>query len=195
MKLRKGTATARRGTTIGAALAVAAAVVTVVAAPTAQAAAPSRTAAAAPGTATSTTFTLLPGVSTYRASAGGAQVTVTRSSKVSPAIAISCTVTASDPFRFYGGPFPWPSGVEGLAHTTCNNVVNSIDLLVVLFRGTTAVASNETVTYSTLQGAADTEYQYTSGSSWQTGAQAAVAFPDGTSGVSTPAYSNPVTIP
>jgi hypothetical protein len=120
---------------------------------------------------------------------------VTRSPKVSPAVAITCTVSASNPFRFYGGPFPYPSGVEGLAHVTCSNVVNSIDLLVVLFRGTTAVASNERVSYSTLQAAADTEYQYSAGWTWQTGAQAAVAFPDGTSGVSSPAYSAATYIP
>ncbi|MBM9506403.1 hypothetical protein [Actinacidiphila acididurans] len=170
---------------------------TLVAVPAAQAAAPvaaaSTTSTAAHG-ATSTTFVIPPGVSTYKASTGAAGVTVTRSPKVSPNVAITCTVTASEPFRFYGGPFPWPSGVEGIAHTTCSNIVNSIDMLVVLFKGTTALSSSERISYQTLQAAADTEYQYSSGS-YQTGAIASVTFPDGSSGTSSPAYSAVTTIP
>ncbi|MGW5353187.1 hypothetical protein ACWERV_22090 [Streptomyces sp. NPDC004031] len=191
----RGTTTPR-GRALGAAtVAVLAAAGTLVAVPTAQAVAP--TASHLTRGETSTTFSIPPGVTTYQATAGGAHVTVTRSPEVSPAVTINCQVTASSPFRFYGGPVHYPSGsgVEGLAHTTCDQVVNTIDLLVVLFRSTTAVASNETFTYSTLQGAADTEYAYTPGWTWQTGAQAAVTFPDGTTGVSTPAYSAATYIP
>ncbi|WP_329172893.1 hypothetical protein [Streptomyces sp. NBC_01477] len=164
---------------------------TLAAVPAAEASAPQ--AAAAQHTGTSTTFVIPPYVSTYRAGTGSTRVTVTRSPSVSPAITITCNVIASNPFRFYGGPFPYPSGIEGLAHVSCDNVVNSIDLLVVLFRGTTALSSNERVTYSTLTAAADTEYVYSSGS-YRTGAIAAVAFPDGTSGTSDPAYSAVTTI-
>lgn len=163
---------------------------TLVAVPAAQAA-PQPQAAQHAGT--STTFTIPPGVSTYRAGTASAHVTVTRSPSVSPAVTITCTVTASNPFRFYGGPFPYPSGVEGIAHVTCDNVVNSIDLLVVLFKGTTALSSNERVAYSTLTAAADTEYAYSPGS-YQTGAIASVTFPDGSSGTSSPAYSAVTTI-
>lgn len=164
---------------------------TLVAVPAAEAAAPQ--AAAARHADSSTTFVIPPGVTTYRAGTASAHVTVTRSPGVSAALAITCQVTASNPFRFYGGPFPYPSGVEGIAHVTCDNVVNSIDLLVVLFRGTTALSSNERVTYSTLTAAADTEYPYSPGS-YQTGAIASVTFPDGSSGTSSPAYSAVTTI-
>lgn len=172
---------------------------TLIAVPAAQAAAPvaaasttSTTSTTAHG-ATSTTFVIPPGVTTYKAATGRAGVTVTRSPSVSPNVAITCTVTASEPFRFYGGPFPWPSGVEGIAHTTCSDIVNSIDMLVVLFKGTTALSSSERISYQTLQAAADTEYQYSSGS-YQTGAIASVTFPDGSSGTSSPAYSAVTTI-
>lgn len=194
MTLKRRHLTTGRSALGAAAVAVLLASGTLAAVPAAQAATPNAGTPLTSHLSTRTSFVIPPGVTTYRASTGSAHVTVTRSPDVSPRIAITCTVTASDPFRFYGGPVPYPSGVEGLAHVSCSNVVNSIDLLVVLFSGTTALSSSERVTYSTLTAAADTEYPYSAGS-YRTGAIASVVFPDGTSGTSTPAYSAVTYIP
>jgi len=105
-------------------------------------------------------FTIPPGVTSFSSAIGGMHFTVTKSAAQAP-LTVSCYATASNPFRYYGGPYG--GGVEGLSHVFCSTVVYAIQTDVYLLRNGVQVASNYSIVYSSTTGAADTEVPYSSG--------------------------------
>ncbi|MEU9605632.1 hypothetical protein [Streptomyces sp. NPDC048057] len=129
----------------------------------------------APSVAAQQTFTLPKGVTSHRAGTGAASASIVRT----PAQArstINCTLTATNPFRYWGGPFG--GGVQGIASVSCTGIVQQISVTVGLYRYNSLVSVRTRSSYGNTIGNATTEYPYSAGQ-YQTGAVATVYFPAG----------------
>lgn len=141
--------------------------------------------------AQSSTFTIPAGKHSVTATAGGASVTAVRSALVSPNTAVTCTLTVSAPFRYYGGTYG--GGEEGLASVSCTGQVSQLQVTVGLYYyGNLATYSTRTWN-NVFQGGADTEYPVQSGQ-WQTGALSNITWADGSAGGIPENYSAIVTL-
>lgn len=104
-------------------------------------------------------------------------ITFSHTLTVAPYATVNCTLTPSNPFRYYGSLYG--GGEEGLANVQCSYTVSEIDVQVGLYRNGTLVATSPVKqAYSTTQAGADTEYPV-SPATYQTGAVAGVQFTDG----------------
>ncbi|MFI9643052.1 hypothetical protein ACIG87_23860 [Micromonospora sp. NPDC051925] len=88
-------------------------------------------------------------------------------------ISVTCTLTPSTPFVYYGGPYG--GGEEGLASVQCTYPVYAIQVEVALFRYGTQITYNTRTAYSTTLATVDTEYPRTSGE-YKTGADAYITW-------------------
>ncbi|MEV4842522.1 hypothetical protein AB0K20_04775 [Micromonospora matsumotoense] len=88
-------------------------------------------------------------------------------------ITVTCTLTPSTPFVYYGGPYG--GGEEGLATVRCTYPVYAAQVEVALFRYGTQVTYNTYTNYSTTTTTADTEYPRSSGE-YKTGADAFITW-------------------
>ncbi|MEV6707433.1 hypothetical protein [Micromonospora wenchangensis] len=88
-------------------------------------------------------------------------------------ITVTCTLTPSTPFVYYGGPYG--GGEEGLAAVQCTYPVYAIQVEVALFRYGTQVTYNTKTAYSTVLGNVDTEYPRYTGE-YKTGADAFITW-------------------
>ncbi|MEU7619313.1 hypothetical protein AB0B27_24895 [Micromonospora rifamycinica] len=88
-------------------------------------------------------------------------------------ISVTCTLTPSTPFVYYGGPYG--GGEEGLATVRCTYPVYAIQVEVALFRYSTQVTYNTHTLYSTTTASADTEYPRSTGE-YKTGADAFITW-------------------
>ncbi|MGV9312146.1 hypothetical protein ACWDR0_08110 [Streptomyces sp. NPDC003691] len=132
------------------------------------------------------TFTVPQGVTSYRTGAGAASAGIVRTAAQAQS-AIDCTLTASNPFRYWGGPYG--GGVQGLASVNCTGTVQQISVTVGLYRYGNLVSYRTRSTYGNYIGGATTEYPYSAGQ-YQTGAVGTVWFP---AGYSPPSGSFPQT--
>ncbi|MBM9503307.1 hypothetical protein [Actinacidiphila acididurans] len=114
----------------------------------------------------SRTFTIPAGVAGLSSASHGMRFTVTKTAAQLPQD-ISCTITANNPFRYYGGPYG--GGEEGLAQVQCTAAVYAIVVEADLFRNGVDVASNVRTSYATSLGGVDVEYPVSAGS-YQTAA-------------------------
>lgn len=111
---------------------------------------------------------------------------------VSPFATVTCTLNASNPFRYYGSLYG--GGEEGLGSVQCSFTTTEIDAQVGLYRNGSLVAySAVKQVYSGLQNTVDTEYPV-SPASYQTGVVAGVQFTDGYVYSFTQIYSASVSI-
>jgi hypothetical protein len=128
---------------------------------TAAQAAPATRPSAAPQAA-GVTFVIPAGVTAGSVSVGGTHAFV-RKTAAEANTAISCTVTPSAPFEYFGGPYG--GGEEGIAHTTCSAVVYEIQTVAALFLNNTSneVSDGTGTVYEQLSGSADAVYPLESG--------------------------------
>ncbi len=119
-----------------------------------------------PRTAASQTFTIPAGSTKFSSAASGTTFSVTRS-RAQAALAITCTVNPSTPFRYYGGTYG--GGEEGIASVNCTGTVYEIQVVVALFLNGTQVTYNSQTAYSTNFATADTVYPLSAGN-YTTGA-------------------------
>ncbi|KIR65017.1 MULTISPECIES: hypothetical protein [Micromonospora] len=112
------------------------------------------------------------GTATYSAQATTARGPLVATAKVG-ALDITCTLTPSKPFVYYGGPYG--GGEEGIATVRCTQPVYAIQVEVALFRYSSQVTYNTHTSYSTTTASADTEYPRMSGE-YRTGADAYITW-------------------
>ncbi|MFH8616088.1 hypothetical protein ACH4E8_13580 [Streptomyces sp. NPDC017979] len=129
----------------------------------------------APSVAAQHTFTLPKGVTSYRTGTGAARTSIVRT-PAQAQLNINCTLTASNPFRYWGGPYG--GGVQGIASVSCTGAVQQISVTVGLYRYNSLVSVRTRSTYGNTIGGATTEYPYSAGQ-YQTGAVGTVYFPAG----------------
>ncbi|MFF3853964.1 hypothetical protein [Micromonospora sp. NPDC002575] len=127
---------------------------------------------AASSAANSRGSTLSAGTATYSTKATAARGPIVATAKVG-ALDITCTLTPSTPFVYYGGPYG--GGEEGIATVRCTQPVYAIQVEVALFRYGTQVTYNTHTSYSTTTASADTEYPRASGE-YRTGADAYITW-------------------
>ncbi|MEU5976801.1 hypothetical protein [Streptomyces sp. NPDC047315] len=128
-----------------------------------------------PSVASQHTFTVPKGATSYRTGTGAAGASIVRTAAQSQ-VDINCTLTATNPFRYWGGPFG--GGVQGIASVSCTGTVQQISVTVGLYRYNSLVSSRTRSTYANHIGGATTEYPYSAGQ-YQTGAVGTVYFPAG----------------
>ncbi|MGX7826017.1 hypothetical protein ACTG9Q_13075 [Actinokineospora sp. 24-640] len=89
----------------------------------------------------------------------------------------SCTLTASNPFRYWGGS---GGGEQGIGSVNCSHVMQEMDLAVGLYRNGSlvAVGENYKVSAAFINAIATTSPHISA--TYYTGAVAAVRWPDGT---------------
>ncbi|SCF04026.1 hypothetical protein GA0070558_12239 [Micromonospora haikouensis] len=112
------------------------------------------------------------GTATYSAKSTAVRGPIVATAKVG-ALDITCTLTPSKPFVYYGGPYG--GGEEGIATVRCTQPVYAIQVEVALFRYSSQVTYNTHTTYSTTTASADTEYPRMSGE-YRTGADAYITW-------------------
>ncbi|MEU7980584.1 hypothetical protein AB0B63_18880 [Micromonospora sp. NPDC049081] len=88
-------------------------------------------------------------------------------------ITVTCTLTPSTPFIYYGGLYG--GGEEGLATVRCTYPVYAAQVEVALFRYGTQITYGTHTNYSTTTTTADTEYPRSSGE-YKTGADAYITW-------------------
>ncbi|BBA96426.1 hypothetical protein RVR_1718 [Actinacidiphila reveromycinica] len=107
-----------------------------------------------------------------------ATTSFTHTSTTAPYYTITCTLTASDPLRYYGGAYPG-GGVEAIGSVQCNNLVNTIAVQVALVKNSSVVArSTVRYSYSTNLGGQTTDTPHGAGT-YITAAVTGITFPDG----------------